>query len=103
MESRIATTKAGRNMNSPKAQTAKPRTSFPHSGVAAEPRCYLVKDICSSLKCSRRTFHRYSKAGVPFLVELLPRLGRVRRFAAEPLDRYLAGVTPIVPPHTKVR
>ena len=55
--------------------------------------CYTVQDVCQRLQMSRQTFYRQEatlrQRGI--LVELLPRIGLVRRFAAAPIDDYLAG------------
>ena len=57
----------------------------------AESRCYTREEVCERLKLSRSTFFHLKKAGRLPLVELLPRLGRITRYHAEPVDRYLAG------------
>lgn len=57
------------------------------------PRTYTIKQACEALSLPRRTFYDLRKAGkLPMLDELRPRLGRVVRFRAEPIDRYLAGL-----------
>jgi excisionase family DNA binding protein len=76
--------------------------SFPQSGFIAEPRCYTTQDICRALKLSRRHFSRLLVGGrLPFLIECQPRLGRKRRYVAEPVDRYLAAMSPVVPTHIR--
>lgn len=57
-------------------------------------RVYLVSQLLGEnlLNMSRRTFFRLRAQGqLPFLVEALPRSGRLIRYRAEPVDRYLAG------------
>lgn len=55
-------------------------------------RCYLLPDILERLQMSETTFHRLRRAGkLPFLEELRPRLGRIARFRADLVDRYLEG------------
>jgi Helix-turn-helix domain len=54
-------------------------------------RCYTVADLLTILKMSRRTFFTLWKAGrLPYLEELKPRSGRLVRFRADLVDRYLA-------------
>lgn len=56
------------------------------------PRAYTIKQACEALQMTRRTFFKLRTAGqLPMLEELRPRLGRVVRYRAEPIDRYLAG------------
>ena len=57
-------------------------------------RTYTVAQLLSvdCLNMPRRTFFRLrSKGELPFLEELRPRLGRVVRYRADLVDRYLAG------------
>lgn len=55
-------------------------------------RCYTAAEVRAQLRLSRTTFTRMKKAGaLPFLEELRPRLGRVARYRADLVDRYLAG------------
>lgn len=55
-------------------------------------RCYLLPDVLEKLQMSERTFNRLRRAGrLPFVEELRPRLGRLQRFRADLLDRYLDG------------
>lgn len=58
--------------------------------TAAE-RCYLTHEVCEKLRLSRRTFFALKAKGELPLVELRPRLGRLIRYQAEPIDRFLAG------------
>lgn len=58
---------------------------------ATPTRCYTRKQVCERLQLARRTFFELKKRGQLPLIELLPRLGRVVRYHAEPIDRYLAG------------
>jgi hypothetical protein len=56
-----------------------------------EKRCYTAAEIRGVLAMTPRTWHRLKKAGrLPFLEELKPRVGRVRRYRADLVDRYLA-------------
>ncbi len=56
------------------------------------PRCYTVAQILDLLHMPRRTFFTLEKAGqIPFLEELKPRLGRLKRYRAEPIDRWILG------------
>lgn len=55
-------------------------------------RAYTTKDICERLQLSRRSFFELRKAGkLPMVEELKPRLGRLVRYRADLIDRYLAG------------
>lgn len=54
-------------------------------------RCYTTAEVIRKLSLSRRTFFRLKSRGELPLDELLPRLGRVARFRAEPIDRWLDG------------
>lgn len=56
-----------------------------------DERCYTTAEAIRKLNMSRRTFFRLKSRGELPLDELLPRLGRVARFRAEPIDRWLAG------------
>jgi hypothetical protein len=57
-----------------------------------EIRCYLVPDVLEKLQMPLTTFKRLKRAGkLPFLEELRPRLGRIVRYRADLVDRYLAG------------
>jgi len=56
------------------------------------PRCYLLPEVLEKLQMSETTFKRLRREGqLPFLEELRPRLGRVMRFRADLVDRYLEG------------
>lgn len=55
-------------------------------------RCYRLPDVLEKLQMSERDFYRKRRAGqLQFVEELLPRLGRIRRYRAEPIDRYCDG------------
>lgn len=55
-------------------------------------RCYTVTDVIGKLQMNKRTFRRLLAAGkLPFLEELQPRLGRIVRYRADLVDRYLEG------------
>lgn len=55
-------------------------------------RVYTVTEICGFLKCSRRTFFELRLKGqLPWCQELKPRAGRLIRYRADLVDRYLAG------------
>ncbi len=57
------------------------------------PGSYTIRDVCTRLGISRATLYaheaRLRERGI--LVELLPRIGTARRFAVDPIERYLAG------------
>ena len=56
------------------------------------PRCYTVADLLDLLQMPERTFSGLKKTGrLPFVQELVPRLGKRARFQADLVDRYLAG------------
>lgn len=51
-----------------------------------------MREVCFELSLPRRTFFRLLAAGkLPFVQELQPRLGRMSRYRADYIDRYLAG------------
>lgn len=54
-------------------------------------RCYTTREAMDALNLPRRTFFYLKAKGALPLVELLPRLGRVVRYQADPIDRWLAG------------
>ena len=55
--------------------------------MIAEARCYTVGDVLGLLHMARTTFERHRRAGkLPFLEELLPRVGRPR-YRADLVDR----------------
>ena len=55
-------------------------------------RCYTVSEVLRLLQMPKSTFTRLKHAGkLPFLEELRPRLGRLARYRADLVDRYLAG------------
>jgi len=55
-------------------------------------RAYTVAQLLDALELPRSTFfHLRAKGELPFLEELTPRLGRVVRYRADLVDRYLAG------------
>jgi hypothetical protein len=56
------------------------------------PTFYTGRDVRARLGMSLATFKRLRAAGgLPFLEELRPRLGRIIRYRADLVDRYLAG------------
>lgn len=57
-------------------------------GPAAEPRACTISDVLHELRMSRSTFDRLMKRRELALVEL-ERLGRVRRFTRDSLNRVL--------------
>jgi hypothetical protein len=64
----------------------------PHGGDLKARRCYTTADILAALGMARRTFFHLKRTGqLPFLEELRPRVGRVVRYRADLIDRYLAG------------
>jgi len=53
---------------------------------------YTLRELLARLRMGKTTFQRLRAAGgLPFVEELRPRLGRIVRYRAEPVDRYLAG------------
>lgn len=55
-------------------------------------RCYTVAQVCEALEIPRRSFFHLQRTGqLPFVEELRPRIGRIVRFRADLIDRYLAG------------
>jgi len=55
-------------------------------------RAYTRKEVCEKLAIPRRTFYDHLKNGqLPMLEELKPRIGRVVRYRADLVDRYLDG------------
>jgi hypothetical protein len=55
-------------------------------------RCYTIAQVCAELKMTRRTFFTLRRTGqLPFLEELRPRAGRIVRYRADLIDRYLDG------------
>jgi len=55
-------------------------------------RCYTVAQLLVLLQMPKTTFERLLRQhDLPFLVELLPRLGHNRRYRADLVDQYLAG------------
>ena len=56
----------------------------------ADQRSYTTAEVCGLFRIARSTFYDLRKQGKLPLVEL-PRLGRVRRYQAAPIDRYFRG------------
>ena len=53
-------------------------------------RCYSIGEVLAKLGMSRRTFFRLRASGqLPCVEELRPRLGRIVRYRADLIDRYL--------------
>lgn len=72
--------------------------------VPVEPRCYTVTDICTRLQMPRATLYNLKAQGrMPFLEELKPRLGRIRRYRADLVDRYLTGEYKAPPAKATIR
>jgi len=58
----------------------------------SDARCYTVPDVIAKLQIPRASFYALKAQGrLPFLEELKPRLGRIRRYRADLVDRYLNG------------
>lgn len=56
------------------------------------PRCYTTSQVLARLQMPRSTFFTLKRQGqIPCLEELHPRLGRVVRYRAEPIDKFLDG------------
>ena len=56
----------------------------------AGQRCYTRAEVCALYKIARSTFYDLRKQGKLPLVAL-PRVGRVVRYQAAPIDRYFRG------------
>lgn len=55
-------------------------------------RCYSAAQIIAFLGIGESAFYDLKRRHrLPFVQELTPRLGRLVRYKAEPVDRYLAG------------
>ena len=69
------------------------RPSPSHPGRRmSDAHCYTVSDIVAKLQIPRASFYALKAQGrLPFLEELKPRLGRIRRYRADLVDRYLTG------------
>lgn len=53
---------------------------------------YTVKQVCERLSIPKRSFYDLLKRGqLPMCEELQPRIGRIVRFRADLIDRYVAG------------
>lgn len=64
----------------------------PANKMRPEPRCYTLPEVLERLQLTTRTYYRLKRLGkLPMLQELQPRLGRVVRFRADLVDRYLRG------------
>jgi hypothetical protein len=61
--------------------------------MSGEPRCYTTEEILAKLNdMPRSTWEGLKRRGkLPFLQELLPRLGRHPRYRADLVDLYVAG------------
>ena len=59
--------------------------------TASRKGCYTVKEVCEALQISPHSFFYLRQRGqLPMLEELRPRLGRIIRYRADLIDRYLA-------------
>ena len=55
-------------------------------------RCYTLAQILARLQMAKGTFNDLRRAGkLPFVEELLPRLGKHARYRADLFDRYMRG------------
>jgi len=58
----------------------------------SDARCYTVAQVCEKIQVPRASFYLLRAQGrLPFLEELKPRLGRIARYRADLVDRYLTG------------
>lgn len=58
----------------------------------SDARCYTVPQLLEKLQVPRASFYTFKAQGrMPFLEEIRPRLGRIRRYRADLVDQYLAG------------
>ena len=56
------------------------------------PRALTIAQVCEALNIPRESFWRLRRGGqLPMLEELKPRIGRIVRYRADLIDRYLAG------------
>lgn len=56
------------------------------------PRALTITDVCLALNIPRRSFFHLRRSGqLPMCQELKPRIGRVVRYQAAPIERWLAG------------
>lgn len=56
------------------------------------PRALTITDVCAALNIPKRSFFHLRRAGqLPMCQELKPRIGRVVRYRADVIDRWLAG------------
>jgi hypothetical protein len=68
------------------------KTSSDRRRRMSDARCYTVPDLITKLQIPRASFYALKAQGrLPFLEELKPRLGRIRRYRADLVDRYLNG------------
>jgi len=66
--------------------------SHDDSRQSRQSRCYTTQQLLDILQMPKRTFFTLRKAGqLPFVEELRPRVGRVARYRADLIDRYLSG------------
>jgi excisionase family DNA binding protein len=57
-------------------------------------RCYTIHEVCEKLHLAPSSFYELRKKGrLPFIEELRPRIGRMARFRADLVDRYLENRT----------
>ena len=60
--------------------------------MSVTQRAYTIAQVCELLAIPRRSFFHHRKHGhLPMCIELRPRIGRVVRYQAEPVDRYADG------------
>lgn len=79
-------------LQAPTSSTQQAQRDLHVVAPATQPRCYTVARICRDLEISRRTFFQLKRDGeLPFLDELLPRVGKHARYRAEPIDRWFDG------------
>jgi len=58
----------------------------------SDARCYTVPQLVEKLQMPRASFYTLKAQGrLPFVEELRPRLGRIRRYRADLVDQYLSG------------
>jgi Helix-turn-helix domain len=56
------------------------------------PRVYTRAQVCALLEIPRRSFYWHLQRGqLPMCEELKPRIGRIVRYRADLVDRYVAG------------
>jgi excisionase family DNA binding protein len=60
--------------------------------MSPTPRALTTQEVCELLNIPKRSFYHLRKTGaLPMVEELKPRIGRIARFRADLIERYLEG------------